>query len=203
MLNKSRLAHAKDTVLFTMPSLCEMSGTALNLSLNQDEENRERDAYEKGFESGEKAGFAMGEQRAMLLVERLEFLIKEVTTVKETLVRELEPQIVELAISTAKKILLKELTEDPASIVEMTKEALSRIERTGQVVIKINPALYDLFMKHKPDLLTIHNDIVFDVDSSVSRYGSVVRGPVEDIVTDLDEQLRNIIKDMGDRLAGD
>jgi len=203
LLNKSLITCGKNSVLFTMPSLGAVSEESLKLSFNQDAENRERDAYEKGFESGEKAGFDMGEQKAMLLVERLESLLKEVTAVKETLIKELEPQIIELAVSMAKKILLKELTLDPSNIVEMTKEALSKIERTGQIVIKINPALHDLFMKHKPELLTIHHDIVFDVDSSVSRYGSVVRGPVEDIVTDLDEQLRNIIKDMGDRLAGD
>ncbi|HAM51254.1 MAG TPA: hypothetical protein DCP92_11400 [Nitrospiraceae bacterium] len=103
----------------------------------------------------------------------------------------------------AKKILLKELTTDPQQIVGMTKDALSKIERTGQITIKINPALYDLFMRNKADLLTIHPDIVFDVGPSASRYGSVVMGPVEEVVTDLDEQLRNIIKDMGDRLADD
>ena len=53
-------------------------------------------------------------------------------------------------------------------------------------------------MKLKPQLQTIHPDIVFDVDPSAPTHGSVVMGSVEDVVTDLDDQLRNLIKDMGD-----
>jgi flagellar biosynthesis/type III secretory pathway protein FliH len=85
----------------------------------------------------------------------------------------------------------------------MAKEALLKLERTGQVTIKVNPALFEFFTKHKPDLTTIHPDIVFDADPSVTKYGAVVMGPVEDVVTDIDEQLKNLIKDLGDRHARD
>lgn len=174
-----------------------------DLSLTQNIENIEREAYEKGFEAGEKAGFAMGEQKAMVLVEKLEAIIKELTTLRETLIKELEPQLIELAVSIARKIILKELTMNPDEIVEITKEAITRLERTGQITIKINPSLYDLFMKHKPEILNLHPDTVFDVDPGASLYGSVVKGPVEDVVTDVDEQLKNLIKEMGDRLGSD
>jgi len=35
----------------------------------------------------------------------------------------------------------------------------------------------------------------------VSSLGSVVMGSFEDVVTDLDEQIKNLIKDMGDCCA--
>ncbi len=108
----------------------------------------------------------------------------------------METQCVELSVSIARKIVVKELTVQPTEIVKMTKEGLLKLERTGQITIKVNPALYEFFMKHKPDLTRIHPDIVFDVDPSVSPFGTVVMGPVEDVVTDLDEQLKNLIKDL-------
>lgn len=173
------------------------------LSLNQGVETMEREAYEKGFEAGEKAGFSLGEQKALVLIEKIETIIREITSLRETLIKELEPQIVELALSIARKIILRELTTNPDEIVEITKEALTKLGRTGQITIRINPFLHDLFMKHKPEFFDIHPDLVFDVDPSVSQNGSVVIGPAEEVVTDVDEQLKNLIREMGDKLVRD
>jgi len=157
----------------------------------------EREAYEKGYATGEKAGFDMGEKKAKVLFDRLDTLLADVETMRQRIVKEMETQFVELAVSIARKIIMKELTIQPEEIIKMTKEGLLKLERTGQITIKVNPTLHDFFMKHKPDLSRIHSDIVFAVDPSVSPFGTVVMGPVEDVVTDLDEQLKNLIKDLG------
>ncbi len=156
----------------------------------------EREAYEKGYATGEKAGFDMGEKKAKVLADKLDALLADLTTLRQRIVKEMEPQCIELAVSIARKIIVKELTVQPAEIVKMTKEGILKLERTGQITIKVNPALYDFFMKHKPDLARIHPDIVFDADPAVTPFGTVVMGPVEDVVTDLDEQLKNLIKDL-------
>jgi len=163
----------------------------------------EREAYKTAFASGEKAGYDAGIQKAQAMLDKIEGLLRDLTTLKSTIVREAELQCVELAMSIARKIIITELTARPEELVQMTKEGLLRLERTGQVTIKVHPALYDFFNNHKPDLLKIHPDIVFDADPSVTRYGTVVMGPVEDVVTDVDEQLKNLIKDMVDRHGAD
>ncbi len=163
----------------------------------------ERDAYAKGFATGEKAGFEMGEQKAQVLLDKVETLINELTTLRQKIVKEVEQQCLELSVSIARKIIIKELTVNPEEIVRMTKEALLKLERSGQITIKVNPILYEFFTRHKPDLLAIHPDIVFDADPSVSQYGAVVMGPMEDVVTDVDEQIKNLIKDLGDHYARD
>ena len=196
MLSK-KIFQKADLARFTMPSLKS------DFSIGHTSDHIEREAYEKGFASGEKAGFEMGEQKARLLLERIEGLIDELTVVKGTMVREAESQCVALAVAMARKIIMKELALKPDEIVKMAKEGLLKLERTGQITIKVNPALYDFFTKHKPDLVKIHPDIVFDADPSVSRYGVVVMGPVEDVLTDVDEQIKNLIKDLGDRYAHD
>ena len=161
----------------------------------------EREAYEKGYATGEKAGFEMGEKKAKVLTDKLEALLADVATLRQRVVKEMEQQCVELAVSIARKIVVKELTVQPGEIIKMTKEGLLKLERTGQITIKVNPALYDYFQKHKPDLARIHPDIVFDADPSVSPFGTVVMGPVEDVVTDVDEQLKNLIKDLAAKLG--
>jgi flagellar assembly protein FliH len=169
----------------------------------QNPEKIEKEAFERGYEAGENAGFAMGEQKAIAFLDRLEGFLREISTLKKNLLNETEPQIIELAVGIARKIILKELTLNPEEIVRITREAMMRIERTGTVTIKINPLLHDFFIKYRPDLLSVHQDIIFDIDPSAPRYGSVVTGPVEDAVVDVDEQLKNLIKEMVDRLADD
>ncbi len=198
---------AKNIVPFEMPCLerkvKNTSDEANRLVLNQNVENIEREAYEKGFEEGEKAGFSLGEQKACILIEKLETIIQDLTSLKETLIKEIEPQIIELAFSIARRIIRTELTTTPDRIIEMTNEALMRLGKTGQITIKINPSLKELFLKHKPALLNIHQDIVFDIDPSVSQYGSVVTGSLEEVVTDIDEQLKNLIREIGYKLVED
>ena len=198
---------AKDIVPYEMPLLEKkdknMPDADSELSFNQNVETIEREAYEKGFEAGEKAGFALGEQKALVLIEKLEMILRELTSLKETLTKELEPQIVELVFSIARRIIRKELTMNPDEIVAMTKEALTRLGKTGQIIIKINPSLSDLFMNHKPELTDIYPDVIFDIDPSAAQDGSVVIGTTEDIITDIDEQLKNLIRELGCKLVQD
>jgi len=209
---RNRIVQEKDIVPYTMPILREVikreesevssdQTVEQEGAIDQTVEQIEREAYERGYKVGEGAGFAMGEQKAIVLIERLEGFLQEVVTLKKRLLNETETQILQLAVSIARKIILRELTLDPGEIVRITREAMMRIERTGRITIKINPLLHDLFAKYKPDLLSIHHDILFDIDPSAPRYGSVVMGPVEDVITDVDEQLKALIKEMGDRLA--
>jgi len=200
---KSRIAKTNEFAIFNMPVLNIQGQIDDAKSDRRSVEEIEREAYEKGFEQGEKAGFDMGERKAAVLIERLENVLKELVLLKKKTLEETEPQLIELSVGIAKKIILKELALDPDQIVEITKEALKKIERTGQIFIKMNSSVRDLFVKHKPELLSIHPDIVFDIDPSAPLQGSVVMSPVEDVITDVDERLRDLIKDMGNRLGRD
>lgn len=192
LLPKGRIVQDASFARFDMPALKS------EFSVGRNADHIERDAYAKGFASGERSGFEMGEQKAQVLLDKMEALIGELAGLRKKMLREIETQCVELSVSISRKIINRELTTKPDEIIRMTKEALLKLERTGQITIKVNPALYDFFSKHKPDLLTIHPEIVFDADPSVSPSGTVVMGPVEDVITDVDEQIKNLIKDLGD-----
>lgn len=200
MLYKKHASAGHEVVLFSMPQLHARGGdAAADLASGQRVEDIEREAYERGFQAGEKDGFSMGEQKASVLIGKIEAILKELVVLREKEIRELEPRIIELSAGIARKILIREVTLDPDAIIQIAKEAMMKLERSGQITIKIPPSLHDLFVKHKSGLLNIHPDIVFDIDPSVPPYGSVIMGPLEDVHTDPDEQIRNIIKDMTER----
>ena len=190
----NRIMKQSDAALYRMPSLEEEMPR--NQGILQERENIQRQAYEEGFASGEKAGFAAGEQKAYVLVERLEKIINEITAFKENLIVEAEGQVVDLASAIAGKIIIEEINTKPGIIITMVKESLKKLQRLGAITIKINPALYDLFMKKKSELIDIHEDIIFDVNSNVPVTGPLVISETEEVVTDIDSLLNNIIEEM-------
>ncbi|KJU84904.1 Flagellar assembly protein FliH/Type III secretion system HrpE domain protein [Candidatus Magnetobacterium bavaricum] len=161
----------------------------------------EKDAYQKGLEEGEKAGLKNVHDKTMPMIEQISRLIEEVKTFRSRSIEGLQPQVVELAISIAKKVVGQELSTKPEIIVSVVKEALTRIDKAGHVTIKVNPAVYDLFMKHKGSLIDLHPDVGFEVDQAVSAKGALVVGTTEEIITDIDELLHNAIEDMRDSVV--
>ncbi|MBI4681958.1 MAG: hypothetical protein HY757_02520 [Nitrospirae bacterium] len=190
------ITNNSNVSLYHMPSLEDERSPKSNDEIIQSIEEIQRKAYEEGFASGEKAGFKDGEQKAAILIERLENIIEEVAVFKENLVKELEAQVVNLAIAMARKIIIEEISMRPEVIVTVVREALKKLRRTGAITIKINPSLYDLFMKKKPELIDIHEDILFDVTSNVSLTGPLVISQTEEVVTDIDALIANIIEDI-------
>jgi flagellar assembly protein FliH len=195
-LFNDKILKDSEAILYSMPVLEEENSPRSKELLLHSKEEIQRQAYEEGFAMGEKAGFAEGEQKALMLVERLENTIKEFTDFKDNMVERLEPRVVNLATLISKKIIIEEINTRPEIIVTMVKESLKRLQRLGTITIKINPALNDLFMKNKAKLLDIHKDIVFDLSSGVSLTGPVVTSEIEEVVTDIDSLLNNIIDEM-------
>lgn len=166
------------------------------LQMRQRSEAIERDAYEKGFESGERAGVEMGQRKAAVLIGRLEQMIAEFTAFREDLMKGLEPQLIELGGAIAERILAEELKLRPEAIINIVKEALKKIEKSGTVLIKINPSLNELFIKMKPELLEMHPDVVFEVDASIPPTGPLVIGQKEEVPTEIGSQVANIVEEL-------
>jgi len=192
-LSNRRILKQCDAVLFNMPDLDE---ERCESNLVNKAEEIQRQAYEEGFASGERSGFEAGELKAMVLVGRLEKIIEEITEVKENLLKSLEPQVVRLAIAIARKIIVEEVNTRPEVIVTMVSEALKKLQRTGTITIKLNPALHELFTGNRQQLTDIHHDIVFDVNSNVPVTGPLVISDMEEVVTDIESLLSNVVEDM-------
>jgi len=182
-----------------MPSLDEGRISRSGDAMIEVAEDVQRKAYEEGFAAGERAGFSEGEQKSSVLLNRIENIINDLTMYKESFVEEVEEQVVDLAVAIARKIVIEEITTKPEIIVYLVKEALKRLQRIGNIRIKINPSLHDLFIKMKSELIEIHEDITFDVDSSVPVTGPFVISEIEEVVTDIDSMINNIVEDMKEK----
>jgi len=198
LLSKAKILRSGELLQFGMPSF-EKRLPVVNgaISSRPSAEEVERVAYEKGFAAGERAGMEMGEQRVTVLLERIERIIAEMESFSEMMQKEIEPQVIELSREIAERIVMEELSLRPEVMVNIVKEAMRKLERTGPLTIKLNPAVHDLFMKLRPGLLEVHPDIIFDIDPSLTQTGQVVIGASEEVVTDIESQVRNIMDDIG------
>ena len=193
MFYKSKVLKNIESDIFKMPQIVDESKAE-----KEDAGAIGQKAYEDGFASGEKAGLTTGEQKAFILIESLEKMIEEFTAFKGNLVKDLEQQVVDLASVIARKIIIEEISMNPEVIVTMVKEALNRLQRIGPITIKVNPAIYDLLKEKKPALTEIREGVVIDVDPHLPVTGPLVIGEAEEIVTDIESLLTNIIEKMKD-----
>ena len=162
----------------------------------------EREAHLRGLEAGEKAGAENVLREAAPLLEGLRCAVEEMRLLREQISREAEPQVIDLALAIARRIVMDELSSCPERIVAIVKEAIRRIERSGPITIKVHPDLYNLIAGVKADLAESRTEILFDVDPSVSPSGPVVMGTSEEVLTDVDDQIRTIVDEIRSARAG-
>ncbi|KWT85137.1 FliH/SctL family protein [Candidatus Magnetominusculus xianensis] len=174
---------------------------AIEREARQRAQQIEKDAYEKGFQAGLVEGQKSFEEKVVLLIGQLETMLTQFEQLREKQLREIEPQLLTLAITIAKKALYEELSINPDFVVKLVKEGINRLEKMGQITIKIHPSLHELFLKKRPEFLELHQEVVLDIDPSLPVNGPVVVGPMEEVVTNVDELLINILEDMRQKLA--
>ena len=161
----------------------------------------EKDARQRGYDDGILKGRQEMETKTLALIDQLNAAAGEVKVFRRQQIEELEPAVVALAISMARKILINEISMDPQKLVRIVKEALLRLDKTGPITIKINPAIYDIFQKHKHDLLEAHNELVMESDPLAAKNGPVLSGAHQEAVTDVSELFDNLMEDMGENLV--
>ncbi|MEW6184302.1 MAG: FliH/SctL family protein, partial [Thermodesulfobacteriota bacterium] len=161
-----------------------------------DPEVQEKEGYERGFSAGEKAGLEMAEQKAAVLLDHLEQLFREVYSLKEKMAAEVEPQTVLLAVSIARKILQNELQTRPEVIEDLIKEGLKKISRSGQVTVRLNASLFERLSKKFENFQKAFPDLGFELDPQAPTGGAVIRTQAQEVRTDLDFQLANVVQSL-------
>lgn len=141
-------------------------------------------AQEAGFQQGYREGYNQGKQAAaeemqgilVAAVEKSETIIALSEQEVRNSILAAEKQFIEIALSIAKKILAREVEENPMVILPIVKKALEKVSDQEQIVIKVHPDDYELVLQARRDLqmilgqeqsLTITHDHTVEVGSCV------------------------------------
>jgi flagellar assembly protein FliH len=161
------------------PGACGKSRTDLPV------QDAEQQAYCRGFGDGECKGREMGEQAgrasAMQKLDSLltggHKLIDELGELHRKTCREVESDLVQLALAVARKIVGHEVSIGPEAVSRIIRQALDRVEHAGRISIKLNPADLELLAEIKPQLLSGLPEAgraAFEADAGIARGGCLI-----------------------------
>jgi flagellar assembly protein FliH len=149
-------------------------------------------AYEEGKTEGYQAGVLAGkaairtemQQELDKIADSANSIITAAQADAQKMITAAERQIIDIALVVARKLLSREIEENPAVVLPIVKTALEKVHDQEQIVVKISLADYALVTEAKSDLqmmagceqpITVLADPTIAVGSCVidTAYGSV------------------------------
>ena len=89
-----------------------------------DLEHLQKEAYNEAWNKGHADGYRSGEEAARERVERLEELLRALTTPFETLDEAVELQLVDLAMAVTRQLFRREIRLEPTHVIGVVREAI-------------------------------------------------------------------------------
>lgn len=149
----------------------------------------EREAFAKGYQQGERAGYEAGAKRAEATLRRLGETIDELGDLRRTAVHQIEMQVVRLALEIARRILHREVSMDRHLAEAMVRVALDRLGATGPITIRLHP---DDVAAVSDRVRTGDGSLTLVADANVSRGGCLVEADAGFVDGGLDAQFAEI-----------
>jgi flagellar biosynthesis/type III secretory pathway protein FliH len=152
-------------------------------------------AFQKGFVEGKKVGFESGTKKADPVINSLNRIIEQLENVNKVIQQEIEKEVVQLALSIAKKIVCHEVKTTQETVVCVAREALGRVENPGKINIKLNPDDLQFIEDTKSQLSQfLHNadHIRFEAEESIQSGGCLIETDRGDIDARIEKQFQAI-----------
>ena len=150
---------------------------------------------EKLFEKSKQEGFQAGlEQWA----EQIKLLEQEKLSVR----KEVEKVIAKIAMITTKKVLDRELKQDPATVVDIIAKNLKSVANHRKISLFVNKKDLDLFQQHKERLKLIFDQVdIFNIVAreDISEGGAIIEteaGIIDARIENLWTTIENTFEDL-------
>lgn len=104
----------------------------------------ERQAYEEGFQQGQKDGREVGQRSMDQLVQQFQDLVNALVQDREELYRQREQDLIDLVVLISRKIVVRELKTHPEAIQEIVAAGFQLLTDTENVKLHINPQDHEL-----------------------------------------------------------
>jgi flagellar assembly protein FliH len=161
----------------------------------------EREAFAKGYAQGERAGIEAGGKRAEAMLRRVAQTLTDLSGLRETLIQQTERQMVQLALTIAKRIVLREVTLDPELIAAMAHVALQKLGTSSPATIRLNPEDYTV-VAHDGERWG-GGQVTVVPDPAIARGGCLVESEFGRIDASVDRQFEEMTRALlGDERPG-
>lgn len=159
----------------------------------------EREAYEKGFAAGEKAGFELGVKKAEVLFSGLSGILDELSDFKTSLYGPCEQEMVALSLAIARKVIQREV-EKKDSVLDCVRVAIKSVVAAGEIVIKVNPRDLEVLNDNKGEFSRFSGagvkGLKIEADPEIDKGGCVI----ETNYGEVDASIGSVLADIEERL---
>ncbi len=155
----------------------------------------EKQAYERGFSEGEKAGREVGEKMVEALLKQYAQTLEELKSLRQQVFETAKHEVVRLALEIAKKVVKREVSVDEEVILALVKVALNRLGEKSAMTVRVNPKDYQSLLRHRAGLAAadaLHEGIRLVEDPMISRGGCLIETESGIIDARVEEQFREI-----------
>ncbi len=151
-----------------------------------------REGYEAGYKEGLEDAATEGESLLLQAREALE----DARSSLPVMLKELEPRILALCLEIGRKVLERELREDPETILDMARKGLKALKDEREFSLRVNPSLVALLDGSKDELIAEFSAKSFEVigDEEIPPDGVVVKTPHGLIDARIETQITNIAR---------
>lgn len=153
----------------------------------------ERDQY---VEEGRRAGVEQGRQEGL---REMSEIIARAHLQRGELLKTAEPQILDLALKVAEKIIGRDLEREPELLIDICANAIESVRNARQMVVRVNPKAASVLREKKAELLQSIGrvvDLAIKEDGDVEPLGCVIQtefGTIDAQLTTQLQMLRNVL----------
>lgn len=154
--------------------------------------NLEKEAYEKGFSQGEKAGMELGEKRFESILKSFAEALEGVKKIKEEVYQNSEQEMIKLVVTIARKIIHREVSTDRTIILDLIKAALAYVADHEEIKVRFNPSDLELASQYRKDWLAGMEKVRFESDATIPRGDAVVESNCGIIECGIEKHLQEV-----------
>lgn len=157
------------------------------------------EGFEQGYQDGLRQAEAAMKEKADQMIAEASAILEQAYRVKDQIIQDAEPFLVDLSAAIAEKIVDKQLSIEPEYAIELIKKTLSRKREQGVITLCVSPAHFAFVQAARDELaLAIDSQAELQIlpDSSVKDRGCVIRSAYGSIDATIDTQLTEIKKEL-------
>ena len=167
--------------------------------LQQQYEQRTREAHASGVREGEAAGRKSAAAELQPVMDRLARSIEEIGGLRTRLRAEAEADLIQLALAIAKRVLRRELAIDPEALHGLVLGALEKL--SGQEIsrVRVHPSHAALLTESlRQNCASAKVEVIGDPSRAVGEV--IFETPRGNLDASVDSQLQEIERGLADRL---
>ena len=157
-----------------------------------------REAFESGFAQGREEGLAQADSEVQTALSFLKKLAGSLKEEEQKLLKQVEPEIIKLAVAVAEKIVGREVEVDREIVKRCVARAVDKIVERERLIVYVNPVDLAVVLEYKGDLAEMFDGIknieVVASENGVSPGGCTVETDFVKANGQIEAQVKEILQ---------